>query len=279
MPGPITRKEFLNTAKIAVVAASAGAIGMAVADADAQTRQLPINAPMATAVPPWPWPYHKLDQEDVRKRAHKAYYDGGCCYGTFQGLLSPLAETYGEPYTLMPPQMTYFGGGGAAGWGTLCGSLNGGAMFINLVVDRTNANSLISELFGWYTEANFPSDISNSYAKQRAFLINRNDQALRQTVPGSVLCHASVSSWCTEAHYTASSPERAERCARLTGDVAARIVELLNDYTDGRFRPAFVPTKYTTGCQGCHATTIGNVQAGVKMNCPQCHNDSWKHTY
>ena len=279
MNGPITRKEFLSTAKTAIAAASVGAIGMAAVEASGQSRQMPLTAPTAAAIPPWPWPYRKLDTEDVRKRAHKAYYDGGCGYGAFSGLLGALIDVVGEPFTLMPPQIMYFAGGGGAGWGTLCGALNGSATLINLVVDRTNANSIIGELFGWYTEAPFPSDISNDYAQRRVFLVNRNDRALQQTQAGSPLCHASVSSWCTETHYAASSAERAERCARLTGDVAARAVELLNAFADGNFRAVFRQTTWTTGCQSCHSGHIANVQSTVKMNCPQCHNDSWKHTY
>jgi hypothetical protein len=275
----ITRKEFLTNTTKSVVAVSVGAVaGSAISASGGQPRQLPISAG-AAAIPAWPWPYKKLDREDVRKRAHKFYYDGGCCYGAFNGLLAALVDAVGEPFTLMPPQMMFYGGGGGAGWGTLCGALNGAAALINLVVDRTNANAIISELFGWYTEVQFPSDISNDYAVQHAFLVNRNDKPLLQTVSTSTLCHASVSTWCTDAGVKASAPERAERCARLTGDVAARAVELLNNFVDGQFRPVFVPSKSVTGCMSCHSSAIGNVQSGVKMECQQCHEEDWDHLY
>jgi hypothetical protein len=276
----ITRKEFLSTTTKTVVAVSACAAGATVVAATAGQLGQAGAIDRAPAAPVWPWPYKKLDPEDIRKRAHKAYYDGGCCYGAFNAMVAALAEVIGEPYTMMPSQMMYFGGGGGAGWGTLCGALNGAAAAISLVADRTSANTLVGELFGWYTEVKFPSDISNDYAVRQAFLVNRNTQPLLQTVPGSVLCHASVSNWCTESGVKASAPERSERCARMTGDVAARAVELLNRLVDGQFKAAFAAPAAVSECLNCHAPTghVGNVQAAVKMDCTVCHQN-WDHLY
>jgi hypothetical protein len=285
MTEPLSRKQFLDTTARTIVAASVGALGGGLAaSASGQTRQVPITAAGPTASPleafAWPWPYAKLDTEDVRKRAHKFYYDGGCCYGAFNGLVSALADTVGAPFTLVPPQMFYFGGGGGAGWGTLCGALNGAAALVGLVVDRTNTNAIVSELFGWYTRVPFPSDISNDYATKKMFLVNRNDKALLQTVSTSPLCHASVSAWCSESGTRSTAPERAERCARLTGDVAAKTVEALNQFVDGRFRGTFVPERAVTECMGCHDSTLqANVLSTTKMDCRQCHNKTWDHLY
>jgi hypothetical protein len=276
MMKPITRKQFLASTTKTVAAVSAGAWAGGVITAGAQSRQAGItNAALA----PWPWPYRTLDREDVRKRAHKAYYDGGCCYAVFNAIVSSLVEAVGEPYTRMPTQMMYFGGGGGAGWGTLCGALNGAGAAISLVVDRTNANIIISELFGWYTVVPFPSDISNDYAAAHVFLVNRNDKVLKQTVAGSTLCHPSVSTWCTESGYKATSAERSERCGRLSGDVAAYSVEMLNEFFSGRFRPAFVAPESVTGCMQCHSSVQGNVQPSVKMDCQQCHKENFDHLY
>lgn len=277
MKRQITRKEFLTGTTKTVVAASAGALAASVMPASGDQTGRP--GVVDTADTSWPWPYKNLDREDVRKRAHKAYHDGGCCYGAFNGLVSALADTVGAPFTLMPTQMMYYGGGGGAGWGTLCGALNGAAALINLVVDRTNANIVISELFGWYTQFPFPSDTSNEYATHHLFLVNKYDKELKKTVAGSTLCHASVSTWCTEAGFKATSGERAERCARLTADVAARAVDLLNAYFSGQFRAAFVPPRSVTECQSCHGSAIGNVQPTVKMECQQCHKQDWDHLY
>lgn len=277
MKREITRKEFLAGTTKCVMAASAGAVAMAVIPASA--RQLGRAGVIDKAVTPWPWPYKTLDPEDVRKRAHKYYFDGGCGYGAFNGLISALGDTVGEPFSSVPPQMMYFAGGGGAGWGTLCGALNGAALAISLVVDRANASTMVSELLGWYTNEPFPSAISNDYAVRRMFMVNKNDKPLLQTVAGSTLCHASVTLWCTEARIKASAPERGERCARLTGDCAARSVEMLNAFFSGQFKAAFVPPKSVTECQSCHGAVLVNVQPTVKMDCQQCHKPQWDHLY
>lgn len=53
----------------------------------------------------WPRSYQTLDPEGVRKRGHEAYYDGGCRYGAFNAIVTPLAEKVGEPFNLVPSQM------------------------------------------------------------------------------------------------------------------------------------------------------------------------------
>lgn len=276
----LTRKEFLDRTAKTAVGVSMGVVGggLLAAGAD-QVRQVPITANAAVQGFPWPWPYVKLDPEDVRKRAHRDYYTGGCCYGAFNGLVSALVDAIGQPYSLLPPQMMYFGGGGGAGWGTLCGALNGIGAAMSLMVDRSNASALIGEMFGWYTTAQFPSDTSNDYAVKKLFYLNRMDKVLVQTVSSTPLCHGSVSKWCTESFSKSSSPERAERCARLTGDTAARAVEMLNDYFEGRFKASFKPVNAVSECMSCHDATYGHVLASTKMDCRQCHNDTWDHLW
>lgn len=151
MNDKLTRKEFFDATARTAVGVSVGFFGgtlLTAAGAAQEARQEPITV-KAIQDYKWPWPYTPLDPEDIRKRGHKFYYDGGCGYGAFNALVSALGEKFGEPYTLMPPQMLSFGGGGGAGWGTLCGALNGAAAAISLVVDRSSASSIVSELFGW----------------------------------------------------------------------------------------------------------------------------------
>lgn len=273
----ITRKEFLTRSSKTALAVSAGALGANVLSASGEQRGQAGSVDRASAL--WPLPYRPLDPEDARRRGHKGYYDGGCCYGAFVAVLDPLAEQFGAPYTNVPGQMMYYGAGGGAGWGTLCGAINGAAAAISLFLDRGNATNVVSELFGWYTTVLFPSDISNDYAQRHLFLVNRYDKPLLQTVSGSTLCHASVSKWCTEAGVKASAPDRSERCARLTADTSAKAVDMLNAFVDGQFRAVFIPPKSVTGCMGCHGSAIANVQATVKMDCQQCHQDNWEHLY
>jgi hypothetical protein len=277
MKRQITRKEFLAKTTKTVVAVSAGAVAASVLPASGgQWGQAGV---INTASAAWPWPYSALDREDARKRGHKGYYDGGCCYGAFIAVLAPLAERFGAPYTNVPAQMMYYGAGGGAGWGSLCGALNGAAAAISLFLDRSRATSVVSELFGWYTTAPFPSDISNDYGTQRVFLVNRCDKLLKQTAAASTLCHASVSTWSTASGFKTESSERSERCARLTGDCAAHAVELLNDVSAAKFRATFVTPPSVAACQGCHGSAIQNVRPSVKEDCQRCHKPNWDHRF
>ena len=252
MSNPISRKEFLSSTTktivaVSAVAAGAGAIGVA----SGQLGQAGAVDKAAAAPPTWPCPYKPLDPETIRKSAHKFYYDGGCGYGAFNAIIGALQETVGEPFTEIPTQMLYFGSGGGAGWGTLCGALNGAAAAISLVVDRTNASAdqrAVRVVHGGRSRAT--SATSTPHARCSW---STATPRLKQTQPGSPLCHASVSSWCTLAGYKASDPERAERCARLTGDVAARAVELLNRYSEG-LQGGVRHAEGRQECHTCHST-------------------------
>jgi hypothetical protein len=268
MKKKVSRKEFLVIAGKCAAGASVGIAGLSLmSDKNGRAEAAPV---------PWPWPYTKLDPEIIRKKAHQAYYDAGCGYGAFKGIVGTLQEVVGEPFTSIPTEMMMYGGGGGAGWGTLCGALNGAALAINLVCDRATATKLINELFGLYTITPFPSDTSNQLAQKHEFLVNKYDQPLKQTICGSPLCHTSVSTWCNEAGFKANAPERSERCARLTGDVAAKAVELLNKQFDGQFQATYTQPQSVTNCLSCHGTTMMN-NVSAKMNCTQCHEENWHH--
>jgi hypothetical protein len=267
----LSRKEFLtNSAKYAAgITAGMGALGLLTRNkAGARVK----NAE-------WPWPYVELDPEEARIRGHAGYWTGrGCSYGAFHPIVSMLADEIGEPYTLIPTEFLEWGKGGAWGWGTLCGGLIGALTAMNLCWDRQKANKLGNELIGWYTMVEFPSDIGNQYATEHKFTDNRCDIVLPQTVAGSPLCHVSVTNWCTQIkyQYKRTSTERSERCARLTGDVAAYAVQIMNDELKNQFQPLYQHAESVKYCMDCHGpsgpivqldNTIGN------MDCVQCHTD------
>ena len=83
----------------------------------------------------------------------------------------------------------------------------------------------------------FPSDIANHYATKHEYLVKtyKSDAALPKSISNSQLCHVSAGTWCRTAGFASKTPERAERCGRLTGDVAAKAAALLNDYFQGKF--------------------------------------------
>lgn len=231
---------------------------------------------VAKAIPASPWQYVKLDVEEVRKRGHEGYYRGDCCFGAFVGIIEALRDKVGFPFDQIPVEMMGFGAGGVAGWGTTCGALIGASAAINLVTEKDLARKIVSELMGWYTVTPFPSEQSNQYAVKHEYLVKeyKSDKELAQSVSNSPLCHVSVTEWCRTAKIASGAPERAERCGRLAGDVAARAAELLNANLDSPFAPVFKPSEATAGCTSCHTVgkeyDLGQFTNG-KMECTSCH--------
>ena len=91
-----------------------------------------------------PWNYKKLDSDIVAVRAYKGYHKNGCMYATFEAIIGTLGDKFGSPYSTFPFDMMKYGAGGIAGWGTLCGALNGAAAAIGLL--SKTPKKLIDEL-------------------------------------------------------------------------------------------------------------------------------------
>ncbi len=235
-----------------------------------------VAKPVAQDIPSGAWQYVKLDVEDVRKRGHQGYYRGDCSFGAFVAIVEALRDKVGFPYTQIPVDMMGFGAGGVAGWGTTCGALIGAAAAINLVTEKDLARKIISDLVGWYTTTPFPSEQANNYAAKHEYLVTeyKSDKVLPQSVSNSPLCHVSVTEWCRSSQIASGAPERAERCGRLAGDVAARAVELLNANLEGTFAATFKLDDTTAGCTSCHSTgtsfATGQFTNG-KQECTACH--------
>jgi hypothetical protein len=137
----ISRKKFLSIAARYFAAAAAGSTSMHMFGREASGGM--------PDVPAWPFPYKQLEVEEARKLGHDAYYEYGCCYAGFAGIVKQLQEKVGSPFTAVPLQMMSYGSGGLKGWGTLCGALNGASAVISLVSDVKTARLLIDELTNW----------------------------------------------------------------------------------------------------------------------------------
>lgn len=261
----VTRKDFLlNASKAAVGMTAVAGISSIITTANTQAKT------MATA---WPWPYTQLDPEAVRIQAHSLYYGGkACCAGTFGAITSALTDALPDPWASLPMEIMLYGGGGGNSWGILCGCLNGGAALISLVTSKADSAALISELWGWYTQAELPTTQANLVATNGNYLVHNYDLDLPQNVSGSPLCHASVTEWCIHAEKKVSDTERKERCARVTGDVAAKTVEILNAFFAGTFTSTYVDPATLTACLGCHGSAVFN-NVMTKMDCQPCHGD------
>jgi hypothetical protein len=264
-PDQKARREFLKHSGAFAAGVGVGGAGL--------SSLLQADEPECASLPDWPWPYVELDVELVRKRGHKYYYQGGCMYGASGGLLSVLIDKVGHPYTSFPHDMMRYGGGGISGWGTVCGSLNGACAIITLVAGK-GYGQITNELMAWYGVTPFPSDEANLYAVNHAYLVEeyKTDAVLPTTVSNSPLCHVSVNTWCRSSGFASGSKQRAERCARLTGDVAAKAAELLNAYHSG----SFVAGQFEKNeCTSCHFMgenyESGQFIIGKGTNCSDCH--------
>jgi hypothetical protein len=222
---------------------------------------------------PWSIGSYRFNVNEVKKRAYENFYKYECMGGVICTLLQVLSENIGYPFNTLPLDMFRYGGGGIAGWGTVCGSVNGGSQFLNLVGSPSNYQKLINDLLDWYSNQSFPSKDHDSYAKFQ-------NQA--QSMAKSPLCHISVTTWVNTArevddpNIRSLSPERADRCAKVTGDVAGHVAQVLNDYYDGKYLTTFAPEKSEyNSCLSCHTDTENAYNANVKaqMNCTTCHVD------
>jgi hypothetical protein len=262
----VSRRKFLTGAGGALAGTAVGFLGHGLLSSP--------DPAMAKQSEKWPWPYKSLDTEEARKRGHLGYYKGDCSAGAFYGIISGLREKVGAPYTNVPMEIMGFGGGGVAGWCTLCGALNGACAVMSLT--SKDFYKLSNELVAWYCQTPFPSDKSNELGKNHEFLVDelKSDKVFRQTVSGSPLCHVSVTKWCKETGCTAGAGERSERCVRMVGDVCAKAVKILNAYHKGAFKPEHEPYAMSQSCQSCHCMDksygLGGFTRG-KMDCTDCH--------
>ena len=260
--------------------------------------------PSRNEAPPLPWGYRQLDPEELRKLGHLGYYAFECAGGAYWAIMTALKEKIGYPYTLIPlptkedllehltnkkggahlQVMMQYGVGGAANYGTLCGAPNGASSALNIALPIDNALEIIPRLMRFYETASFPSDQSNQSAVNKAFYPPRakSDKILPQSASHSVLCHVSVGKWCERTGYASGSDERSERCARVTGDIAAMAAILANAHVAGELNTVF-PMKVsqeTAGCRTCHFKgpkyEAGQFARGM-MECGSCHADMKPH--
>lgn len=210
-----------------------------------------------------PWPYHQLDPEATAERAYPLYHEGHCMYGVFKSILGQLAERYGEPYRSFPCGMMTYGAGGVAGWGSLCGALNGAAAAITLLTPgKEQQAKLTGQVLLWYEQVELPV-----YAPARPKLAMQ----MPASVARSVLCHPSVGAWCKKSGYPVGGKEHNERCARLTADTARQTVIVLNEGLSGKAARPMIADEQVGRCNACHGREGDRKDALARMTCGSCH--------
>jgi len=211
-----------------------------------------------------PWPYKQLDAVAAAQRGYDIYWERHCMAGPFQAIVANLGEQLGEPYSSFPFEMLTAGSGGLK-VGSVCGTCNGSALAIALfVADGADCSAMINDLFNWYEQTALPVYVPAN---------PHEDIAVTPTKALSNLCHSSVTRWSNAEGLSPSSPEKKERCARLTADVTQKLVEMLNAYFAGTWAASSPLSSDTATCRGCHDSggMVNNTKA--KMECTSCHDE------
>ncbi len=205
----------------------------------------------------WPWPYEKLDPLKTAEICYEEWYRVFCGSAVINSIFSQLGEKLGEPYTSFPSDAFVILEGGMVGWGTICGSPAGANIVANLIIGPRIAGSpvghqIANDMMQWYSEANLPVFTPAKPRIATKIITTKSD---------SPLCHVSVGKWMKASGFPLSSPERKDRCARVAASNAYRVVELLNDWKDGKYEPT--------------ATFSAVKEHGIsgQYNCDECHTD------
>ena len=205
----------------------------------------------------WPWPYEKLDPAKTAEIAYNEWYRVFCGAAVINSVFSQLREKVGEPYTSFPADAFVFLEGGQVGWGTICGSPAGANIVANCIIGPRVAGAheghqIAADIMQFYSETALP------VYKPQAPKITA---AIMTTTSDSPLCHLSVGKWMKATGYALKSPERKDRCARVAASTAYRLVELLNDWKDGKYE-----AKSDFSCARENGIT-------GQYNCNDCHGD------
>lgn len=233
----LSRRDLLiGAGKLAAGVTVLSASGLIVSEADARKK------------PKYPWAYKKLNPDKVAEIAYNNWYKGFCCYAVASGILIPLQKMVGEPYASFPIEAVKWGHGGVVGWGTMCGSLLGAGFATSFAAGHKNGEAILNDVIAWYAETNLPIF---EPAKPKASIKNKS-------ISHSPLCHVSVNSWMKKEGVKFFSPQRKDRCARLSADVAVKTVKLLNAWADGKYVPV-------------HGSQVKTHKTTTQNNCGDCH--------
>lgn len=242
----ISRRDILTKAALIGAGAFVGKLGTGTA----------IASDEEPLMKQWPWPYEKLDPAETAEIAYKQWYNLGCGGTVMYSVFEQLAQKIGEPYKSFPVESFAIFEGGIAGWGTICGSVNGAGVVLSLIIGPPTwedvSKIMTSDTFDWYSHANMPIYVPKEP--------KANKDSIKHTVSESPLCHVSVNKWMKASGAALGSDERKDRCARVSASVAYKVVQYLNQWHDDKFTAE-------------HAVWSGPEKEGTtaQYNCAACH--------
>ncbi|MDA8162645.1 MAG: C-GCAxxG-C-C family protein [Desulfobacteraceae bacterium] len=255
----LSRRKVLAGAGVLATGAFLGRLSGGIADATMDVEYFgPVTAEVGKIrMEKWPWPYVKLDPAETAERAYHTWYRLYCGGAVIGSIFGQLAEKVGEPYKSFPCDAFIYMEGGITEWGTICGSNNGANLVTNLIIgprttDTEDGALMGTEIMQWYSDALMPV-----YVPKKPMITT----AIPRTISHSPLCHISVGRWMKASKKPMNSPERKHRCASVSASVAYHLVELLNQWKDGKY-----VTKGTVGVQ------VYNISA--QPDCEDCHGSN-----
>jgi hypothetical protein len=217
-----------------------------------------------------------VNTDDIRKKARDNYYKGmHCAEGVAHTLIQAQREKGDNAWDQVPSTAVWWGAGGGAKNGALCGTITGASTVASLAFGRSGTTmKVVNEIHQRYQQTQFPQyDPPEDTEDGMAVDLPANRSK-------SPLCHVSVTKWCKTSGYAWSSPERAERCSRVAADMAGIAAELLNAQAQGNWDevsgevPELDSLNPENGCVKCHAAGNDFEDGGfvqTKMSCPECH--------
>jgi hypothetical protein len=226
----------------------------------------------------WGYPTGGLDAAACGERAYHKFFTGACCLAVVDGVLGTLQDTLGSPYTNLDLTAFQFGGAGVNGWGTICGCALGAALCTNIVAGKEGTvdkgSKMSNDCLAYYAATSMPVyvPVTSEYATLGGTISSYLPGGTYPTsVASSPLCHVSTNKWMNAANLDPNKPagysivsstiERKDRCARLAGTMAYKVVELLNAWKAGT---------YTAGAWG--GAGVGNPGGSpAQNNCTDCH--------
>jgi hypothetical protein len=206
----------------------------------------------------WPWPYVKLDPQRTAGLAYDEWYRVFCGAAVVSSVFRQLSEKVGEPYRSFPCDAFMFLEGGIAGWGTICGANAGANIVANCIIGPRLSGTEDGMLMGSELMQHYASTAMPTFTPTTP----RIAANIPKTVADSPLCHISVGKWMKAANKDLASPERRDRCARVTASMAFQLVTLLNAWKDGKYRTrGAVPAKSygiqaQHDCNDCHGSNV-----------------------
>ena len=204
--------------------------------------------------------YAELDPDEVAWEAYRHYFKKWCCSTVLEGLVSQLRKTVGGPWNDFPVDAYRWAHGGLAGWGALCGTMVGAGIVIGLVTkDTDTAEAMVNDIAFFYSYTPLPKYEPRKILKA---------EIQNMSVAGTPVCHISVGRWMAAEGVAFLTDERAERCARLSADIARQAALYLNEWLRNgkKYKPRnrvlynLLHNGITSqnNCMDCHGQNVPN---------------------